>query len=336
MKRILHLSHHVGCFRDQQYVLENLGFEVHNEKFQDNVFEITKEVSDKFWAEKKDYINSFDYVLTSDTAALSRIFFDHYEDFRPKLVVWICNRFDYSMGKHKEFYEYFRNHRQYDRVRIIPSTLWEKIWCLRHNIDILASDVISPLGRQPFIDESIPRSKQQIEWYGDNETLPDADIIVPFYHNDNVFFKMGEFLKRKNLSVYNGTFTRTSQLRKYKAVVTQPDTFCKWLSFECIQHGVPVVIPSIDLLSRHCITPGYLFNVTGYGGAQVMTSDLLRLSDWYYPLFEDYRFHFNSYDEIPDIIRSIDVESYRKKTSLVAKLHEKETLLKWKRVYDSF
>ena len=57
--RVLHISHHIGCFRDQQYILNKLGIHVDNYKFTDNVFTITKEIADDFWNKNEDILNSF-------------------------------------------------------------------------------------------------------------------------------------------------------------------------------------------------------------------------------------------------------------------------------------
>jgi hypothetical protein len=103
-KQILHISHHIGCFRDQEYILNKLGFEVTNHKFYDGTFQITEEVANDFWKNHKDQLNDFDYILTSDTAPLSRIFLENQDEFTGKLVIWVCNRFDYRLQSERKFY----------------------------------------------------------------------------------------------------------------------------------------------------------------------------------------------------------------------------------------
>jgi len=332
-KKVLHISHHIGCFRDQQYVMERLGFQVTNYKFTDNVFTITKEIADEFWYANVDVFNSFDYILISDTAPLSRTFLQHIDELSAKLVIWICNRFDYGMQAEPEYYTLFKSATHHKNVKIVPSTFFEKVWCLKNGIDILNTEVINPLGKHSN-DDNIPKSNVFSEMYGDYKELPDADVIVPFYRNDTHFFKLADYLQSKNLSVYNGTFHTVDQLKKYSAFVTLPDTFCKWFSFEAIHNNIPVVLPSKRLLSKLCKVPDYLFNVTGYGGAEQLTEDVISLSEWYNPKFNSCRYYFDDVIQIPDIIS--EIKNTTPEFSNVSAAHENNILNKWIRLYDSF
>lgn len=331
--KILHISHHIGCFRDQQYILEKLGFEVHNYKFQDNVFTITKTISETFWNNNLEYINSFDYILISDTAPLSRPFLTHLDRLKPKLIIWICNRFDFGMQQETEYYQLLKQHCNNKNVRVIPSTFFEKMWCLQHGINLMFTEVINPLGKHTIEQENkIPQAEIYNQWYGRAETLPDADIFVPFYRNDNVFIPLANVLKHLGLNVYNGTFFQVQQLRQYKSVVTLPDTFCKWLSFELIHNNIPAVLPSRKFLLELSKQSNYLFNITGYGGAELLTDDLIKLSEWYNPDFVNCRLYFDKFEDIPSIVNNIGPCNFTKESNN----HEKTILSKWKKVYESF
>lgn len=333
-KNILHISHHIGCFRDQQYVLEKLNFSVTNYKFTDNLYTITKDVSKQFWDNNKEIFNEFDYILISDTAPLSRCFLEHINELKPNLIIWICNRFDWAMQSEPEYYELFKHTYKHEKIRVIPSTFFEKIWCLQFGIDILSIKTINPLGKISYKSESnIPTSKFYQNLYGEKNILPDADVIVPFYRNDNHFFKMSNFLKQKNFTVYNGTFNIPSEIKKYKAYVTLPDSFCKWFSFESIHENIPVILPSKKyLLHLAKFHHDYLFNITGYGGAELLTEDLIDLCEWYNPKFNSCRFYFNNFEEIPDIINNINKYDFSKESAE----HENDILNKWKQIYNSF
>ena len=96
MTKVLHLSHHYGCLKDHQYVCDQLGLEltnkltIWNQILERDTYVITKEIADRVWQENKDYFNSFDYIITSDTAPLSRIFLENMDEFDAKLIVWVC------------------------------------------------------------------------------------------------------------------------------------------------------------------------------------------------------------------------------------------------------
>jgi hypothetical protein len=331
MKKVLHISHHIGCFRDQQYILNKLGLHVDNHKFTDNVFRITKEIADDFWNKNEELFNSYDYILISDTAPLSRPFLQNIEKLNPKLIIWICNRFDYAMLGDIEYYELFRNATNNPKITIVASTLFEKLWCLQHGSNIMFNPVINPLGKHDS-DLNIPRANVFNEMYGEAKGLPDADVFVPFYHNDNQFFKMADYLRSNDLSVCNGTFYSPSQLNKYFAFVTLPDTFCKWFSFEAIHNNIPVLLPSVELLMKLSKQGNYLFNITGYLGAEILTEDLAKLSEWYNPKLEKCRYYFDSIEEIPNIIKALkncDKHDFTKYSTMI----ESETLDKWKLIY---
>lgn len=337
MPNILHLSHHIGCFKDQSYVLNKLGFQILNFKFYDHQFYVSRELANDFWNNYKDTINKYDYVLISDTSPISRSILQNIDEFESKLVIWICNRFDYAMHGDNDYYQLFKSLKDHKKIRIVASTLWEKIWCLKHGIDILDCPVINPLGKfNEELNSYIPKSDVFNEWYNNTSNLKDAEVFVPFYTNDNNFFNLSNFLSSRNITVCNTTFKSVEELKNYKAVVTLPDTFCKWLSFELIHEKIPAVIPSIKFLNKLCLTPGYLFNKTGYGGAESLTSDLLSLSEWYNQLFNEVRFHFDDFEEIPDILSKIDKDCLNEKFNLCSLKHEQNILSQWENFYASF
>lgn len=337
-KKILHISHHYGCFRDQDYVLHTLGLEVTNYKFTENLYQITKEVSDSFWYQNKEILNSFDYILTSDTAGLSRIFLEHIDELKPKLVIWICNRFDVVMNDEPVFYELFKQHINHPNVRVVPYTFFEKMWCLMKGIDISFTEVITPIGKElpnPNSDGwyNLPNSQWYNETYGASNPH-DAELLVTGYRNDHFFMPLGNTLRNLGVSVYDGTFPHISAVKRYKGMCTLPDAFSKFLTFETIQHNIPVILPSKAFLHHLCHQPDYLFNVTGYGGAELMTEDLIALCEWYKPEFNSCRFYFNAFEEIPEIVKSINKDTVD--YSAIGLQHENEMLTKWLKVYDSF
>jgi len=336
-KEVLHISHHIGCLRDQEYVLHKLGFDVTHHKFYDGVFKITEEIANDFWNNHKDQLNQFDYILTSDTAPLSRIFLENQKDFKSKLVIWICNRFDYNMESESKFYNLFREAELNSNIRIVPYSYFEKIWCLQKGIDIMNHQHIPPLGKNlSVVKSTVPETEYFSEMYGNQIELPDADVIVPIYHNDNHFFNMSEFLKSKGISVYSGGFRTISQIQKYKAFVHMPDAFSKFLCFELIHANIPAILPSKKFLYQLSKQPNYFFNIWGSGGANLLEEDWIDWCEWYDSKLTNCRFYYDSFDEIPSIIKSIDKNKMKSDFNESSKYLEDSTLEKWKTFYSDF
>jgi len=336
-KEILHISHHIGCFRDQEYILNELGFEVTNHKFYDGVFQITEEIANNFWNNHKDQLNDFDYILTSDTAPLSRIFLENQNEFTSKLVIWVCNRFDYRMESEKRFYELFSRAEQNPNIKIVPYSHFEKVWCTQKGTNLMNHQHIKPCGMYlKTKEDNIPEAAYFDDMYGKENELPDADVIVPIYHNDNRFFSMGEFLTKNNISVYNGGFRSIDQLKKYKAFVTMPDAFSKFLCFELIHARIPVILPSKDFLYELSKQPNYFFNIWGSGGADLLQKDWIDWCEWYDPELTGCRFYYDSFDEIPQIIKGIDRNSMDKEFEQGSKYLRQNSLKLWKTFYENF
>lgn len=336
-KQILHISHHIGCFRDQEYILNKLGFEVTNHKFYDDVFQITKEIADDFWENHKDQLNDFDYILTSDTAPLSRIFLENQEEFTSKLVIWICNRFDYRMESETRYYKLFSKAEENPNIKIVPYSYFEKVWCSQKGTNLMNHQHIKPCGINiSDYEENIPEAEYFQKMYGKENELPDADVIIPIYHNDNIFFKMKDFLSEKNIQAYNGGFKTIDQLKKYKAFVTMPDAFSKFLCFELIHAHIPAVLPSKDFFYELSKRPNYFFNIWGSGGANLLEKDWIDWCEWYDPELVKCRFYFDSFDEIPEIIQSIDKESMKHDFDKCSKYLETNSLSLWKDFYEKF
>lgn len=336
-KEILHISHHVGCFRDQHYILKELGFEVTNHKFYDGVFTITEDIANRFWKDHKDQLNDFDYIITSDTAPLSRIFLENQDEFVGKLVIWICNRFDYRMESEKRFYELFSRSEENPNIKIVPYSYFEKIWCNNRGTNIMNHEHISPCGiNLAEYEKDIPETPYFEEMYGEKNELPDADVIVPIYHNDNNFFQMSDFLRQNGVSVYNGGFRSVEQLKKYKAFVHMPDAFSKFLCFELIHANVPVILPSKKLLFKLSKQPNYFFNIWGSGGADLLQEEWIDWCEWYDPELSNCRFYYDSFEEILEIINSIDKQVMNSNFDKGSNYLYNKVISKWKNFYSNF
>jgi len=344
MSKILHISHHVGCMRDHAYVYHTLGFEYEFWKFTNNLFRITKDVADNIWNEKKEYFNSFDFIVTSDTAPLSRIFMENIKELKPKVVVWICNRFDYNMERDASFYAIFNKIaiEHTDKFKIVPYSDFEAIWC---NIKGIAPIIkcITPIGINPReLDVKIdclkafkgkyvndPNAKMH---YNDESELSDK-MFIPIYGNDNGFFHLKTIFDANNIPYFNGGYEHPKDLCHCKGMVTFPDAFSKLITFETIQNEVIVFLPSKQfLIQLHPTSKNgqmYWFN-SPFGN---LNEELIQVCEWY--RFEKCRIYFDSIDDLIHKIKTLTpeiVNEKRKWCNIYGKQIEEENMLAWKNI----
>ena len=193
MTKVLHLSHHYGCLKDHQYVCDQLGLDltnklsIWNDIIKRDVYRITKEIADSTWKEHKDYFNSFDFIITSDTAPLSRIFLENIDEFKGQLIVWVCNRFNYEMHDDDAYLTLMSESVGKDNVKIIPYTKFETMWAEAYKVKF-TEEVIRPIGVS--IDKPLSENEDLglIGFGGDyGDELKGGDILVSRYHNDTLW-----------------------------------------------------------------------------------------------------------------------------------------------------
>jgi hypothetical protein len=341
---ILHISHHLGCMRDHAYVYEKLGFDYTFWKFPKGLFKISKEIADRLWNERKEYFNEFDYIVTSDTAPLSRIFMENIGELKPKVVVWICNRFDYSMESDGSFYELFQKvaleHRE--KFKIVPYSDFEHCWCNCKGVK-LSLDTITPIGiEKRELDQHIDGLQELCSGYVDDgnakQHYKDVDelrdrIFIPIYGNDNAFFPLKNICETNNIPYFNGGYEHPEDLKVCKGLVTFPDAFSKLIAFETIQNEVIVFLPSEQfLIQLHPTTNNntrYWFNnPLGY-----LNKETIKFCEWY--RYKECRVYFDSIEDMVHKIKTLTpeiIEEKRRWCRIYGKQIEEENLLKWSRI----
>ena len=206
MTKVLHLSHHYGCLKDHQYVCDKLGLDltnklsIWNDIIKRDVYRITKEIADSTWKEHKDYFNSFDFIITSDTAPLSRIFLENLDEFEGQLIVWVCNRFNYEMHDDSAYHNLMSESVGKDNVKIIPYTKFESMWAEAYKVK-LTEEVIRPIGVS--IDKPLSEKEDLglIGFGGDyGDELKGGDVLVSRYHNDTLWQDSVKMMEHYNLS----------------------------------------------------------------------------------------------------------------------------------------
>jgi len=343
--KILHISHHVGCMRDHAYIYNQLNADFTFWKFTKGVFYITKELADSLWIEKKDYFNTFDFVVTSDTAPLSRIIMEHIDEFKGTLVVWICNRFDYNMERDSSFYALFKrcSIENKEKVKIIPYSDFEGIWCGIKGIQSI-SQTITPIGINPrILDFKIDCLQELSDSYTDDTNSKEkydssnklqGKIFIPIYGNDNIFYKLNDVLSRNNLQCFNGGYSHPEDLKNCLAFVTFPDAFSKLITFETIQNEVIVFLPSKKFLIQLHPTSNngtsYWFN-NPLGN---LNKETIEFCEWY--RYDKCRIYFDSIDDMVLKIKTLDEATINEKKHwcrTYGKEIEEKSMKAWKEIF---
>lgn len=296
MLKILHISFHMGCHNEITNVVKLLN-DKYNKKiklsfmeFNDGTrgkYNIGHDRADKYWNKHKEYFETFDIIITSDTAPISRVFLQN--NWKKKLIIWINNRFDYCdeatndcKFPDEEYYKLFRNAVGKNNIYIFGYTPFENYYCKNiRNIDI-GNIVIKPIGHISNIYSNA--NLQKIE--NKSETF----FIGP-YHNDNIMINLSEKLKSMDINIYNGRFNGPCDLAEFKGVIHIPYAWSNYSLFEGIQLGIVYFIPSKKFLIE-------LKKDKDFFWSPPYNDDNLELAEWYNDINKDCFVYFNSWIDL--------------------------------------
>lgn len=332
--KVLHISHHIGCIRDHAYIYHKLGIECEFWKFTPGVFMISKDLANQIWQEKKLYFNSFDYIVTSDTAPLSRIFMENIDEVKPKIVVWVCNRFDYHMESDWSFYQIFTeiSKQHTDKFKIIPYSDFEGIYCSAKNVHNLLP-TITPIGKNSINVNVVNNYAEDHGTFSDISDLTDK-VFIPIYWNDNKFFKLNEILQRNEIQCYNGGYDDAKHLKHCLCMLTFPDAFSKLIAFETIQNEVIVFLPSEEYLIQLHPTNNNGHNYWFNHPFGHLNHESIKLCEWY--RYKECRIYFDSIEDLINKIKCLNsdiLEEKRKWCRFYAEKIESRNIELWKKIF---
>lgn len=339
MKSVLHLSHHYGCLKDHQYICKELGlnltnmFSIWDKVIPRNCYNITKEIANQIWNNHKDYFNSYDYVLVSDTSPLSRIFLENISEFKGMLIIWVCNRFNYDMYGDNDYNKLFAESINFDNVTVIPYTEFERVWANHFGVNII-EETIAPIGMS--IDEPLSEYDTQdvIGFDGVYEVgKTEGDVLVSRYHNDTLFQDSVKMFESYNLVAeqckYKGFGGLKELAKKYQCYFILPDQYSKLVVFELMNIQLPVVLPSENLLLHLSKLPNYWF---GSG----VNETTINLCEWYNEYYDKFAIYIDDFSDIPNAFDTII--NHKKEICDIMKRcgdsHRKKTLDQWRKIYN--
>ena len=292
---------------------------------------MTLDLANTIWENNAEYFNEFDYVITSDTAPISRIFLENFDKFDGTLIVWVCNRFDYNMEGDMSYYNLFRKYVDHPRVKVVPYTEFENIWMTRFGIKTKYS-TIKPIGLT--IPDPLSEDESHIIGFDGNYELDlsGGDVLVSRYHNDNKFQNSRKICEGFGLKTGTATYRGAEELKKisdlYECFLIFPDAYSKFTTFELMQIGMPIILPSEELLLDLSRKPNYFFSTGIY-------PQTVKYCEWYNEHYENFAVYFEEMDGIGEAVSMVreNRTAILQKMSDCAIIHKEHELNKWREIY---
>jgi len=327
MTKILHISFHKGCQNDIQYICDKLGIDLefmdlNNEEIKTNAkYNISKHRADKIWNKYKYYFNSFDIIITSDTTPISRIFLQN--NFTKKLLIWVCNRFDYRDNQSldcifpdKEYYELIRSALLRPNVLIFGYTKFENFYANILKNVFIGNLVIKPIGKVSPIYENF------IETIIDNKTNL---FFVPPYHNDKIMIDLSSILTNNGILNYTGKYNGPLDLINFKGIIHIPYAWSNLALFEGINNGIIYFIPSIAFLME-------LKKNNNFFWSPPYNDNWIKLSEWYCKEHSEIFVYFDSWEDLKIKTKTLDYTNKKNVILSFGKKHHELYLKMWSKL----
>ncbi|GAB5411433.1 MAG: hypothetical protein ChlgKO_05470 [Chlamydiales bacterium] len=337
--KILHLTFHTGCAKELEYVAEQLNLDlttlyIHNllPKEFDGVasgsalYNIGHDRAERIWKRHFELFDQYDIIVTSDTVALSRIFLQN--NWKKPLIVWVCNRFDYSdratldcCFPDREYFQLIRSIQHRPNVQIFSYTPFEHRYakCMR-KIDFW-SDTIKPTGgNSHFLGSSslIPKGVKREETF-----------FVPAYHNDKILLDLSKKLTNLGIKNYQGRYAGPGDLIDFKGIVHIPYAWSNLALFENWSNGLVYFIPSKKFLLE-------LAKNSKFFWSPPFIKKYLSDAEWYLPEHSKLFVYFDSWEDLVEKVRITDYAEMQERVHQFAIKHREETLVKWQRALFDF
>lgn len=327
--RILHISFHKGCQNDIEYICNYLGYTLEFMIFDDGVtkgnalYNIGQKRAQDCWEKYKDYFNSFNIIITSDTTPISRVFLQN--NYKNKLIIWISNRFDYSDGASldcnfpdKDYYELIKSIPFRPNVIFISNCAFENLYLNLKQINI-SNLIVKPIGCISNIYTNTIYTKLENK---------NNYFWIPQYHNETILLNLSNKLNSLNILNYNGRHGGLNDLGEFKGIIHIPYAWSTISFFEAIQLGMIYFIPSLDFLIE-------LSKIGNFWFQPPFKKELLYLSEWYNEENNSLFVYFNSWADLKKKTETINFIEMKKNILIFAENHKTKYLYIWKKLLDS-
>lgn len=320
--KILHVTYHQGCRINTNYVCKELGYDLETQMADWN-YNIGHKRAEEVWNKHKDYYNSFDVVITSDTAPLSRIFLQN--NFSKKLIVWVCNRFDYYDGATNdcsfpdpEYYQIIKNSIGKNNVKFFSYTKFEHEYAQKYRGINWGSETIKPCS---FYDRTPPENLAL------NGIDRGSTFFIPPYHNDTIFMNLKSKCDQLGIKAYAGRYNGPLDLMGIKGVIHIPYAWSNLALFENWSLGNVYFVPSKNFLIK-------LASQHNFFWSPPFPLESIESSEWYLPEHKDLFIYFDSWDHLKMLSLNDNlIQDKKKKVLEFSKAHTAQMLKKWDKAF---
>jgi len=338
--KVLHISFHKGCINDFKEVAQALNLDLTSWYIHDNplnfdgvtrgnaIYNIGHVRAQRVWERHKDYFNSFDVVITSDTTPLSRIFLQN--NFKKPLIIWVCNRFDYcdvpSLDCRFPDQEY---RKLLDRAWMQPNrfvvgyTPYEHVYARRKGVDT-GDLTIKPIGTLPseLWDESHSAFKHIVK----SETL----FIFPRFDAQHQSYFIKHSCAHVGLKTCCAPYNGPDDLINFKGVIFIPYAWSNLALFENLQRGIIHFVPTEKFLRQLVAQRAPIRGLT----KQLLTdSSLSTLNEWYCSEYRDLFIYFDSWQDLAHKVATIDYNHLQERIKQKGKQHRQTMLQRWQNIF---
>jgi hypothetical protein len=283
--KLLHVTYHNGCELNINYISKKLNIDLETQRANWN-YNIGHNRANEIWNKYKDYYNSFDVIITSDTAPLSRIFLQN--NFSKKLIIWICNRFDYHDAATNdcnfpdpEYYNLIKSSLNKPNIKFASYTKFEYEYALKYRNINFGDFVIKPCS---FAENS-----------ENNLLLNNIDkkntFFIPNYHNDSIFMDLHKKCNELNINSYRGRYNGPLDLEGFKGIIHIPYAWSNLALFENWSLENVYLIPSKKFILE-------LKNKPNFFWSPPFPIENIESSEWYLPEHKDLFIYFDSWDHL--------------------------------------
>ncbi len=322
--KILHITYHNGCELNINFVAKQLGYDLTTQRADWN-YNIGHARALEIWNKHKDFYNQFDAIITSDTAPLSRIFLQN--NYSGKLIIWVCNRFDYCDVSSNdcnfpdlEYYQLFRSIPQRKNVKIFSYTKFEHEYAKKYK-----NVIWSPITIKPSSFVEIKEVKSEFP----SHIQKDQIFFIPPYHNDTIFMNLKNKCDELGILSYNGRYNGPSDLLGIKGIIHIPYAWSNLALFENWALGNVYFIPSKEFLIN-------LANQGDFFWSPPFPHSFIESSEWYLPEHKDLFMYFDSWSHLREIVNYPNlIQEKRNKILQFSKMHTDKTIQQWKKAIEN-
>jgi len=321
--KILHVTHHNGCKLQLDFIGNKLGYKIETQ-FANWNYNIGHQRAFDLWNQFKDYYNTFDIIITSDTCPLSRIFLQN--NYSGKLIIHVSNRFDYTDESSndckfpdEEFYNLIRGIKFKKNVKLFPNTKFEIEYAKIYRNVILNPEIIKPCS---FIEDSVIESNLDLT----------GKFYISQYHNHTIFMNLKEKCDQLAIDNFYGRYNKLSDLEKIKGIINIPYAWSTISLFENLSMGNVFFLPSKNLFLNLCRQNNFWFQ-----DAYAINEKSIELAEWYDSDHKDIFIYFDSWEHLRELTNDNElIENKKKNVINFSKCHNEKTINQWKKAFSEW